>query len=406
MTRRTMAERKRRAAERATRRDALLVLLSRMQRGALLDTERTLLRAHVETELGEADELRRTVAGQQTAIQAAHDRTAAAEDAIREMEQRAVDAEEQLRMYRVVYGEGSDHAVTIVRQYDAAHQAAEQRAEAAERQIGILSAVDEGRAHGAQRIMNERDEWQQRAETAEGQLYSRRRTLAAVLARPAETPFDELTEYAALVLTRSGERIIAAVQRAEQAEAALAELAQALRLTREYVGEDLLPAVEGWSWYDALRRHAPRELGDTPELTPQAAAVHRAFVEAADSPRAQLDEQARAHAIELAEWKRRNANQGETIRDMGRANWEANARALAAEHRADRYRTAWFACRRDRRADRAAMAAELPLAQAVERVRALAARMRAGSPQGAAAIYADRIEQALAVDNEHQEQHV
>lgn len=44
-------------------------------------------------------------------------------------------------------------------------------------------------------------------------------------------------------------------------ETAVAELAQALRLTREYVGEELLPAVEGWSWYDALRRHAPHELG-------------------------------------------------------------------------------------------------------------------------------------------------
>jgi hypothetical protein len=48
--------------------------------------------------------------------------------------------------------------------------------------------------------------------------------------------------------------------RAEGAEEAVAGLAQALRLTREYVGADLLPAVEGWSWYDALRRWAPHEL--------------------------------------------------------------------------------------------------------------------------------------------------
>jgi hypothetical protein len=45
-----------------------------------------------------------------------------------------------------------------------------------------------------------------------------------------------------------------------QAQTAVAELAQALRLTREYFGEELLPPVEGWSWYDALRRHAPHEL--------------------------------------------------------------------------------------------------------------------------------------------------
>ena len=41
---------------------------------------------------------------------------------------------------------------------------------------------------------------------------------------------------------------------------AIAELAQAIRLTREYVGEELLPPIEGWSWYDALRRWAPHEL--------------------------------------------------------------------------------------------------------------------------------------------------
>ncbi len=33
--------------------------------------------------------------------------------------------------------------------------------------------------------------------------------------------------------------------------AALEQCVEALRLTREYVGEDLLPPLEGWSWYDA-----------------------------------------------------------------------------------------------------------------------------------------------------------
>jgi hypothetical protein len=56
---------------------------------------------------------------------------------------------------------------------------------------------------------------------------------------------------------------------AEDAERspAVRELAEALRLTREYVGEDLLPAVEGWSWYDALRRWAPAYLDDKPADT-------------------------------------------------------------------------------------------------------------------------------------------
>jgi hypothetical protein len=30
------------------------------------------------------------------------------------------------------------------------------------------------------------------------------------------------------------------------------QLCEALRLTREYVGEDVLPALPGWAWYDAL----------------------------------------------------------------------------------------------------------------------------------------------------------
>ena len=51
-----------------------------------------------------------------------------------------------------------------------------------------------------------------------------------------------------------------ATNRADDAETAIAGLAQALRLTREYVGEELLPATDGWSWYDALRRWAPHEL--------------------------------------------------------------------------------------------------------------------------------------------------
>jgi hypothetical protein len=37
----------------------------------------------------------------------------------------------------------------------------------------------------------------------------------------------------------------------EEAMALLRQTREALRLTREYVGEKVLPAIEGWSWYDA-----------------------------------------------------------------------------------------------------------------------------------------------------------
>lgn len=49
-------------AARWARREPLLVLLSRMQRGVLLDAERPLLRAAVETELADGDQAHRQVA--------------------------------------------------------------------------------------------------------------------------------------------------------------------------------------------------------------------------------------------------------------------------------------------------------------------------------------------------------
>ncbi|MDX2986335.1 hypothetical protein [Streptomyces caniscabiei] len=119
-------------------------------------------------------------------------------------------------------------------------------------------------------------------------------------------------------------------------------------------------------------------------LSPAAAHIHARILDRADSTEARLAEQQHDHDIDLATARRNTVAAAKEAREQ--------------RHRADRYRTAWFAARRGRRADRVAMAAEVHLAQAVDRVRALAARMRAGSPQGVAAIYADRIEQALAVD--------
>lgn len=37
-------------------------------------------------------------------------------------------------------------------------------------------------------------------------------------------------------------------------------LIMALVHTVEYVGTDMLPAAEGWSWYDALAKYAPERL--------------------------------------------------------------------------------------------------------------------------------------------------
>lgn len=44
-------------------------------------------------------------------------------------------------------------------------------------------------------------------------------------------------------------------------------LAQALRHTQEYVGPDLLPALPGWSWFDALEAHKAMGLPDEVAIT-------------------------------------------------------------------------------------------------------------------------------------------
>ena len=41
---------------------------------------------------------------------------------------------------------------------------------------------------------------------------------------------------------------------------AIHELTEAIRLTQEYIGDELLPRKEGWSWFDALTKYAPEKL--------------------------------------------------------------------------------------------------------------------------------------------------
>ena len=37
------------------------------------------------------------------------------------------------------------------------------------------------------------------------------------------------------------------------------DLTEAIRLTVEYTGGEILPAIEGWSWYDAMVKYAPEK---------------------------------------------------------------------------------------------------------------------------------------------------
>ncbi|MEU9141693.1 hypothetical protein AB0D33_38135 [Streptomyces sp. NPDC048404] len=342
MTRRTMAERKRRGADRTARRESLLVLLSRTRRGvALTDAEGALLFAHVEVELAEADELRRTVAGQQTAIQAANNRAEAADAVIREVEQ------------------DRDQARAELAELQAAAKQAQQRARAERPTPDAEHAT-----------MNRHlDSMRTRAEKAEERLTA----YVAVFGPDAPEDFHTMQHRAERRLDawrRAEEDVDRWRSRAETAE-------QALQRVRE--ADSLAAALAAVAEHDGL--------------TPQAAAAHAAFALAADTAEARLAEQQRAHEIALARVERRtrtaerNADiseqQAETLRrEVHRAEEDARRErrrgdgwkrhALDTDHKADRYRTAWMAARRDRKADRAAMADELHLVRAGRNVLAIA----------------------------------
>lgn len=65
-------------------------------------------------------------------------------------------------------------------------------------------------------------------------------------------------------LHQENERLRAASpdERLREALADAERLATALRLTQEYVGDELLPPLPGWSWFDALNAHAALAAAD------------------------------------------------------------------------------------------------------------------------------------------------
>ncbi|MET8399593.1 hypothetical protein [Streptomyces sp900116325] len=100
--------------------------------------------------------------------------------------------------------------------------AAERRAEQAE--AGGARAQRE-RAEAAERTASER---LARLHRQRSDHDAHRGRLAAILAKPADTPLDELTEYAARTLTRNGERLLAAEQADRVAQSAARDAAAAL----------------------------------------------------------------------------------------------------------------------------------------------------------------------------------
>ncbi|MEU4178181.1 hypothetical protein [Streptomyces sp. NPDC026589] len=242
-------------------------------------------------------------------------------------ERRAEDAERQLRALRGV----TDTA--------RAEQAETKLAEA-ERRISILAAVDEGRAHGARRIMNERDQAQQRATAAEQRLDKHRRTLAAILARSAETPLDELTEYAAKTLTRSGERLLDAGERLDAAEKARAEAERATQTLLRI--KHARTAADAWTALGTHYHLSPTEAGRRARdwrSTAERDATKRAETASVLGARYMGDAE-RHHSAWQSARGRARAHFAEQQRIRGWLTHWAD-RARVAESDAERFHAAW-----------------------------------------------------------------
>jgi chromosome segregation ATPase len=87
---------------------------------------------------------------------------------------------------------------------------AEKRAEAAEHRARRLAKAWTGAENDVTTTARATLDADARATKAEQRLDTHRRRLAAILAQPAETPLEQLGEYAARTLTGNGARLLAA----------------------------------------------------------------------------------------------------------------------------------------------------------------------------------------------------
>lgn len=87
------------------------------------------------------------------------------------------------------------------------------------------------------------------------------------LARRVNEEFGPITSYSIKLNHNGTPRYVGVIcQGSTSVEAAkdpnneaVNELVGALIHTMEYLGERMLPAIEGWSWFDALKKYAPQE---------------------------------------------------------------------------------------------------------------------------------------------------
>ncbi|MFD3902992.1 hypothetical protein HXS80_20600 [Streptomyces sp. CB04723] len=164
MARRTMAVRQARAAAREQRRTELEHLLARLDRHTLLDTERPLIRAHVEQLLATDADLRRTIAGQQTLVQRQARQLDAAHEAIREAEQDAAEWKKTAATYSGLHSSAEQDVADLREQLHAYRAVEAQRQADADTYAGRLDAL---RQQTGEALLAGAEEALRRALTAE-----------------------------------------------------------------------------------------------------------------------------------------------------------------------------------------------------------------------------------------------
>ncbi|GAA5056360.1 coiled-coil domain-containing protein [Streptomyces similanensis] len=383
-------------ALRTARRDTLGILLSRVRRSvALSPAEAALLAAHVEAELTEADRARESERGQQRAMEQHRQRVTAAEETIRELEQQATvaderaecwkrqaanweqaneQAEQRLARIRDMTDNWVRHLPATIRTATAA-EAVRNAANGDDRPVMFAITGQQATAGTKEFAEQERARFERlytretlRADKAEAE----RDRLTAEL-EDAEHRAD--TYRAAWHSARARAR--KATQRAERAEE-FSKFAEAAATRSEQGAEDYRGALShalglgnGAPW-DAIHERT-RALRKADERAEAEANRERKYAIKA------------AQRLDAAEQRAKAAEQqlGQSVGRAAQAITAMGADVRAAEQRAGRYRLAWLACRRDRKADRAAMAAELPIVQAAHRALATAEELFVTSPDGA-----------------------
>lgn len=142
--------------------------------------------------------------------------------------------------------------------------------------------------------------------TAATEAERHRRTLAAILAKPTGTPFNELTEYTAQRLTRAGERILAVEKRANTAEATIERMQRTNRMVNGGAREERTRAERAEATLARIRAATQwadvwAAIGMHDGLSAQEAGIRTRVMRLADSTAAQLAEQRRAHEIAQAQ---------------------------------------------------------------------------------------------------------